>query len=75
MKRAYVGNVVISLVGKGSKSEHEAVVLDTGDARYVLRREGGNAFRDEVLVSLVGKRIKARGEVVGSTLLIEGWDE
>lgn len=75
VKREYIGQVVLSLFGKGSKSEREAVMLDTGKERFVLRREGGNAFQDDVLLHLVGKRIKARGEVVGYTLLMEDWDE
>ncbi|HVG21778.1 MAG TPA: hypothetical protein VNI02_22270 [Blastocatellia bacterium] len=35
------GRVVKGKLGEGSKSEHDAVMLDTGDARYVLRRQGG----------------------------------
>jgi hypothetical protein len=74
MTKEFAGRVVLEPIGKGSKSEHDAVLLVAAGTKYILRREGGNAFRDDVLLGLVGKRIRARGEVVGATLLMSAWD-
>lgn len=60
----------------GSKSEREAVFLDTGQERFLLRREGGNPFADDELDRLVGKRIRCEGTLVaGSTLILSRWRE
>ena len=69
------GVVIKEVFGKGSKSEREAVMLDTGKKKYVLRRRGGNAFSDPKLDDLVGKNIKVTGEVTGYTLLMSEWSE
>ena len=59
----------------GSKSERPAVVLKTPDSEYVLRIIGGNAFHDERLEALVGKRIRADGELHGTTFLMRTWTD
>lgn len=69
------GRVIKKLVGIGSKSAHEAVMLDTGDARYVLRRQGGNPFRDPELEKLVGKTIRCAGNLAGYTFILSDWSE
>ena len=69
------GRVIKDLIGKGSKSEHLAVLLDTGKKRYVLRRQGGNPFADPALDELVGKSILASGSLTGYTLLMSDWSE
>jgi hypothetical protein len=40
---------------------------------YVLRRMGGNAFRDEALDELVGATITATGLVAGQTFIMKDW--
>ena len=55
------GDVVRRRVGEGSKSERDAVMLDTADASFVLRRRGGNAFSDPQLDALVGRRARLEG--------------
>ena len=72
---AFEGRVVRRRVSRGSKSDREAVVLDTGDGAYVLRRFGGNAFSDPVLDELVGRRIRGTGQLAGQTLLLHDWVE
>jgi hypothetical protein len=67
------GNVVKKTVAAGSKSERPAVMLQTDDGDYVLRIQGGNAFHDPRLEELVGKRIRARGELHGYTFLMDDW--
>ena len=69
----FEGTVVRKLFGRGSKSEHEAVVLETGEDDLVLRREGGNAFADPELDKLVGQRIRGTGRRAGYTLILSGW--
>lgn len=69
------GKVFKSEFASGSKSEHEAVFLNTDKGRFTLRRMGGNAFYDADLENLVGKTIQARGEVTGSTFLMCDWEE
>lgn len=57
------GEVVVKKFGKGSKSEHDAVYLETSGASYVLRKMGGNPFNDPGLQPFVGKQVKATGIV------------
>jgi hypothetical protein len=75
MSDRYEGRVVRKQVGKGSKSDHSAVVLETEDSDLVLRRQGGNAFRDPQLEELVGRRIRGTGRRSGSTLILTDWEE
>lgn len=65
------GEVVRGPFGGGSKSEREAVWLETADERFVLRRKEGPTYDDRVLNRYVGKRIKCDGFVVGYMLLAE----
>jgi hypothetical protein len=69
------GRVISKRVAVGSKSEHEAVVLETGSGEYVLRRAGGNPFYDPELDELVGKTIQATGTLHGYTLIMSRWEE
>lgn len=63
------GKVVKKKFGEGSKSEHDAVCLETDLGSYVLRRKGGNPFNDPELNKLVGEQILATG-VVSNYLFI-----
>ena len=69
------GRVVSKPVAVGSKSEREAVVLQTGADEYILRRAGGNPFHDPQLAQLVGKEIEATGTLHGYTLIMSQWKE
>jgi len=71
----FVGKVTRKPFAVGSKSEHQAVVLETDRGEFVLRRQGGNPFRDAELEKLVGKRIRCSGRMAGYTLIISNWDE
>lgn len=75
MSDCFEGRVAKKRVAPGSKSDHEAVVLETGDGSLVLRRQGGNAFRDPVLDDLVGHRIRGTGRRSGSTLILTDWED
>jgi hypothetical protein len=72
--RKIIGTVMQALISPGSKSEHRGVVLRTarGD-ELILRRAGGNAFRDETLEALVGTTITGTGIVVGQTFIMQDW--
>jgi hypothetical protein len=69
----FTGKVVKGPFGTGSKSEHEAVYLDSDKGRYVLRRQGGNPFYDPELQKLVGRDIRCTGEVHDYLLMISSW--
>ena len=66
LKKSYTGMVRKETYAKGSKSEHEAVVLDTGDGNPMkLRIRGNNPFSDPELDQFVGMRVKVDG-IAGS---------
>ena len=68
------GFVRRQVVDQGSKSERDAVVLDTeGGDSYVLRRKGGPAFGDGQLDDLVGQSISATGVGMNQVLIMEKW--
>ena len=69
------GTVVRRRVNAGSKSERVAVLLVGDHGEIVLRREGGNAFKDPALDELEGKRIEAEGESAGTTFIMKRWRE
>jgi len=69
----YRGRVVRKRFGRGSKSEHDAVMLVTDDGEYRLRRVGGNPFADPVLAGLVGKTVEVDGTASEHTLVVTAW--
>jgi len=69
------GRVERRRVGRGSKSDHDAVVLATDDNLYVLRRRGGHAFKDQALDGLVGRVVEFEGELCDNTLHVTSWHE
>ena len=69
------GRVTKHLTSKGSKSERQAVFLETEERSYVLRRRGGHHFVDKVLDNLVGKTIHCKGVLTEHTLIMSEWDE
>lgn len=69
------GRVTKHLASKGSKSERQAVFLETPDGSYILRRRGGHPFVDNVLDELVGKTIHCKGILTGHTFIMSEWDQ
>ena len=65
------GSVTRSRFGADSKSRHVAVCIDTGAARYVLRRKGGPAMGDKALDRFVGHEVRCDGVLLEYTLLAE----
>jgi hypothetical protein len=65
------GHITLGSYGKGSKSEREAVFIETADARYLLRRKTGPVFDDAKLTQYVGHTVECDGFLVGTTLLAE----
>ena len=65
----FTGKVTSGPFGTGSKSQHNAVYLETEQGRFVLRREEGNPFHDPELEALVGKTVRCEGEVEDYVLL------
>jgi len=69
------GRVVRKPFAVGSKSEREAIVLQTRSDEYVLRRHNGNPFRDPELEHLIGKAITCSGDVRGYVFIMKDWHE
>ncbi len=74
-KQSFTGMLRKQLINKGSKSEHEAIVLDTGKGVPMkVQLQGANPFSgDPALNKLVGQLVKIEG-VAGSgvnTLFVE----
>jgi hypothetical protein len=63
------GRITKGMYGKASKSEREAVFMETANGRYVLRRKAGPAFDDTKLNQYVGHEVECDGFLVGKTLL------
>ena len=57
------GHVTKKILNRGTKSEHEGLVLLSPEGEFKLRRQGGNPFWDETLASLEGKDIEGEGIV------------
>lgn len=69
--RGLVGEVSRDRFAPGSKSEHAAVWIDTGERRLVLRRKDGPAMGDAALRVYVGHRVRCDGVILEHTLLAE----
>lgn len=65
------GRVTRGLYAQGSKSEREAVFLETAEGRYVLRRKTGPVFGDTELEQYVGRDVICDGFLIGTSLLAE----
>ncbi len=70
----YSGKVTKRRWAAGSKSEHEAVCLETDTKVFKLRRAGGNPFQDAELEKLVGMNVEVEGTALdASTVLVTSW--
>jgi len=63
------GRVTRGLYAQGSKSEREAVFLETDNGRYILRRKTGPVFGDVELEQYVGREVICDGFLIGTSLL------
>ena len=74
-KKIYSGVVKRQPWAVGSKSEHEAIVLDTGNGPALkIRVTGQNPFYDPALEPFVGKRVNIKGVVPSgsvATILVD----
>ena len=67
------GRITKKPFGTGSKSEHDALYLETSAGDYVLRRPGANPFEaDTELESLVGATVRCSGVLRGYTFFLSG---
>jgi hypothetical protein len=61
-KASFTGVLKRKLVNQGSKSEHQAIVLELADGSDLrLRVQGGNPFQNDALKSYLGKRVQING--------------
>jgi hypothetical protein len=65
------GRVTQAEYGKGSKSQRQAIFIETADAKYLLRRKTGPVFADPELLRYVGHDVECDGFVIATTLLAE----
>lgn len=73
-KQTFTGVLRRQRLHKGSKSEHEAVVLDTGNGNPLkVQVTGANPFSNPALDALVGQRVRVDGTTAANTntLLVE----
>jgi hypothetical protein len=55
------GKISVRPFGAGTKSEHDAVYLDTADGNYRLQKKGANPFENTALKQLEGKKVIVEG--------------
>lgn len=65
------GKVISKNFGKGSKSEHLAIYVESGKHQYRLKRKGGNPFYDESLNELIGKNVELEGRITEYFFVVE----
>jgi hypothetical protein len=65
------GHVTRGVYGKNTKSEREAIFIETGTERYILRRKTGPAYADKQLDRYVGRTVMCDGFLLGTTLLAD----
>lgn len=61
------------LFAAGSKSAHDAVMLESPEGTFRVRRVSGPSFDDPKLRALVGQRIDCVGTLHQGVLLIDSW--
>jgi hypothetical protein len=68
------GQVVKKPFAPGTKSERDALYVDSAEGSFVLRRPEANAFEiDPDLQGLIGHRVRFSGRLNGYTLFVSGW--
>jgi len=67
------GQVERKRVARGSKSEHDAIVLRTPRRTWWLRKRGGHPFHDPSLAPLVGRQLRAEGSPAGPWFILDRW--
>jgi hypothetical protein len=65
------GRVAQRTVGRGTKSEREALVLDTGTETLVLRARRGPSFGPTGYERFIGRDVEVTGTIVGNVLLVD----
>jgi hypothetical protein len=55
------GKIFLRIFSRGSKSEYNAVYIETPEGNFVLRKKGENPRKNPVLEKMEGKRVKAEG--------------
>jgi len=71
----FKGKVSRRLYASGSKSERNAIMIQTEEGEFLLQRIGGNPFRDPILETLVDKTLQVEGTRKGNTLFFSLWEE
>ena len=70
------GKLVQKDFAQGSKSESQAIYIQTADGEYVIRKAGDNPFQNDSLIDLIGKNVKAEGSLNGYLFVAKQvWEE
>jgi len=69
------GDVFKRTVGKKSKTEYDTICIKVGKEIYVLRQPGQSPFKNPELEKLIGKKIRAEGELVKDIFFVSKWEE
>jgi hypothetical protein len=67
------GRVAKRVLYRGTKSEHEGLVLQAPEGEFKLRRHGGNPFQDETLGGLEGEEIEGEGILRKGQFIMFSW--
>lgn len=67
------GRVRRSRYATGTKSQQNAVLIETPQGTFRLRRAGGTSFSDRDLDDLVGHDIVCEGQLHRDTVLMTEW--
>ncbi len=66
-----VGLVTRGPFATGSKSERDAIWIETDEGRFILRRKDGPAFGDRSFDGFIGQRVSCDGFIIGYVVLAE----
>jgi len=69
------GTVSKKMVGKSSKTQYEAVYINSAKGNFALREAGKSPFKNSQLNKLVGKKIRVVGELVKDVFFVTDWEE
>jgi len=69
--RALRGRMTLRPFGVGTKSERDALILETAEGDLLIRRRTGPSFGRTGLEHLVGEEVACDGTIAGDVLLAD----
>jgi hypothetical protein len=68
------GKVIRKPFATGTKSERPGIYLVSPAGEYLMRRRGGNPFRDPELEALVEHDVRVEGTIHDYLLIVSSWE-